>query len=1558
MNNYEVKGNLFSADLLENLSTKTGQKEADFGLNSAQRLSDEISCLFSTYRNLWESYQQKIQHLSEAQSGVSETRKLWMLPFFSFLGYELQFEQQEELDDASFNLSHREITKDGFPVHIAGFRQPLDQGKGAGKMNRYAPHVQMQEYLNRTEHLYGIITNGYRVRLLRDHHRLTGIQYLEWDLEQMMEENDLASFSILYRMLHISRIPDKQGADSLLENYHQSSVEDGHRVREELKSAVRDSLLIFGNSFLRHAKNERLRQQIQTNKLSAVEYGQLLRRLVYRLLFLLVAEDRQSLFEDNISISQKELYRHYYSLNRFREMAKKHHLINPRHTDLWEQLKTTFSFFEGNSGRLLGLSMMGGDLFSKNGLSALTDSKLSNRDFLKAMDLLSYFNPRGGQRVRINYGRINVEEFGAVYESLLDSNPDIDLCRSKHTLFNFSGQSRKLTGAYYTHPDLVKQLISSTIDPLLKEQRKEVEAQRLTGEEQKDQLEKKLLQLKVCDPACGSGHFLLGAARTLGTELAYIRAKEGESIDQYERQALRDVIEQCIYGVDINPDAVELCRLVLWLEAYVPGKPITYLDHKIKCGNSLVGWLGQEEKEVLIPQGAFKTIQGDNQKIASRYKQKNIDEQKGVRELDFSKEDKNIKQLIAQYYWSERPINSQEDLWQKQRSHRAYEESAATQQLRRLYNAWTYAFFQAYDSESEQVLTQAFLEQLKAGAIDSNHPLVRTVDQRAKGLGFFHWNLEFPEVFGRSIEQKGFDVLLGNPPWENITMQKEEFFAERSKEIADATNASNRKKLIDKLGVENYLFKEYLLAKKLIECQVKFLQAAGNFSLSNYGKLNTYSLFAELSIRLVSQKGRVGIIVPTGIATDYGNRHFFSHIIENKRLVSLYDFENRAFKGRASLFPDVHNSFKSSLITLSGSNLEENHKAEFAFFLHQVSQLNQKERILHLSLDDFRRINPNTLNSPVLRSNVDAQIIKKIGENFPILFKEESNENPWQIESLIMLNFSNCSKHLRNQKELKGKSLSKDWLRIYEAKFFWHYNHRLSSFLNAEKRKDGAEYLENSELHKSNLSVKPWYWIKSEKVPNRQKTSQKWFFGYRKITGSTNERTLVCSILPDAAFVDSSPLIVSSYDVLNQCALFASFSSLVLDYICKQKLGGNNLTVFLLKQLPIIPPEQFTAKDLQFIVPRVIELTYTAWDLKAFADDVWEEADETLRELIEARWQYNQQLIAYTPSTKPKWVESKKGEFPFTPFKWDSENRMTIQAELDAYFAFKYQLGEEELKYVLDPELSALAGKDFPGETFRVLKEKEIKKYGEYRTARLVLRAWLARAWENPTAKRELAKRSKSRKRRFRKPDQMHIVMARIIKLHQDKPKYSNNLGRTKMEKLLHGIEAVTDLDLGRRPVKDEYGPADFEFLTQAERNAEELDYFKTIKVNVGKHKKDKDYRFEYRMSANFEQLTKQFESSFSKEQQQKIDRLIELFLSFRSTQTELRITTYAAWNNLLLQKVNIQEDQQIVSAARVDWHVSKLRHQPEEFHEALDWLRANQVIPEGKGKLVEEMKK
>jgi hypothetical protein len=407
-------------------------------------------------------------------------------------------------------------------------------------------------------------------------------------------------------------------------------------------------------------------------------------------------------------------------------------------------------------------------------------------------------------------------------------------------------------------------------------------------------------------------------------------------------------------------------------------------------------------------------------------------------------------------------------------------------------------------------------------------------------------------------------------------------------------------------------------------------------------------------------------------------------------------------------------------------------------------------RLFTLSPEDFALLNPNTKTCPVFRTRQDAELTLAIYRRVPILWRESPEENPWGVRFLLMFMMNTDSDLFRTREDLEGQGFhlvgnrfvrgEEVYLPLYEAKMFWHYDHRFATFAGKDTRD-----VEPGEKEDPAFLPLPRYWVPKEETEARLREAgweRGWLLGFRNVARSTDERTVIVSRLPLAGVGHSAPLLLPFLG-LPSLLLEANLSALVLDYVARQKVGGTNLTFHYLKQFPVLPPDRYTPEDLRFIVPRVLELAYTAWDLAPLAQDVWEEADEGLREAIRA-WVAEARLH---PDAPPEWVE---GPYPFPPFVWDEERRALLRAELDAYYARLYGLNRKQLRYILDPQdLTPRELEDilsdyeevedpldekayrkrvekgaFPGETFRVLKDKDLKRYGEYRTRRLVLEAW------------------------------------------------------------------------------------------------------------------------------------------------------------------------------------------------------------------------------------------
>ena len=350
------------------------------------------------------------------------------------------------------------------------------------------------------------------LRLLRDSSRLIKQSYLEFDLDRIFTDGLYADFAILYRLVHSSRLPlaNNLASESLIEYYHQHSLEQGARIREGLSSAVKQAVLNFGNGFLLYTDNEVLRNAISNGELSASEFFRQLLRLVYRLLFLMVIEERDLVFPTNASPEHRKIYHQFYSIARLRRLSEKSYIGAPRHYNLWLALQACFRLYEPDGpGRMLGISPLAGDLFSSDSVRWLTRCSLGNDVFLQCLrSLCLYRHPNTRHLIRVNYAALNVEEFGSVYEGLLEFKPEFDSYQSELRFQFCQGDERAATGSHYTPDDLVQPLIRHSLDHLIASCLKT------------DKPEDALLNLRVADIACGSGHILLAAARRIATELA------------------------------------------------------------------------------------------------------------------------------------------------------------------------------------------------------------------------------------------------------------------------------------------------------------------------------------------------------------------------------------------------------------------------------------------------------------------------------------------------------------------------------------------------------------------------------------------------------------------------------------------------------------------------------------------------------------------------------------------------------------------------------------------------------------------------------------------------------------------------------------------------------------------------------------------------------------------------------------------------------------------------------------------------------------------------------
>lgn len=1296
-----VEGNLLAAATLDALAMGAAgeQTEADYGIRKGLSIRDEISLAFRVAR----AHVEKFQKLNAP--GTDATARF----AYDFLTEAFGFN-----DLAPGDLPVALAAGGGrVPIVVVPPGDSLDRvSEALSTDRRRSGTFALQDYLNdREEALWGLATNGETLRLMRDNASLTRPAWLEADIIQMIETDDIASFSLLWMTIHRSRFGNAgtPATDCVLERWREAGAREGEAARDKLADQVEQALCALGSGFL--AANLGMREELLSGRLPLTDWFNELLRLVYRLIFLMVAEDRQLLHPEDTVPEARDLYARGYSLARLRELSVRRAAWD-RHHDRYEGIKVVFRALARGEAEL-GLPALGG-LFGATQLPTLDSARLTNRALMEAIYRLGWLRQRHGL-VPVNWRAMATEELGSVYESLLELQPQLtDDGRALVFAENVAeqkGNQRKTTGSYYTPDSLVEALLNTALDPVLDR-----------AEDAEDPAEA-LLRLTVIDSACGSGHFLLAAARRIATRVARHRAGGTPSATDF-RHALRDTARRCIHGVDRNPMAVELTKVALWIETVDPGRPLGFLDAQIRCGDSLLGVFDLQTLENGIPDAAYKPLAGDDKDTAKYYFKANRDAMAGQGSLalgggsgapptgrPLNRRANEIRAL---------PEDSVAAVDEKRRRYHDFRAEQDFHMVEMACDTWVAAFLlpKTEVPKSRGARSVPTTEDVWE-ALQGRPPwAVGAITEAARRARAFHWPLEFPDVMAKG----GFDVVIGNPPWERIKLQEKEFFAARDAEIATAPNAAARTRLINRLRdaasdtPQRKLWDEFQTAKRLSEALSTFVRVGeddgGRFHLTGTGDVNTYALFAELFARLAGPAGQSGVIVPTGVATDATTAPFFADLVKHRRIWSLIDFENAV-----PLFPGVHRSFKFCLLTL-GREVAE---ARFAFFLQHPAELTEPERSFTLAPGTIATINPNTRTAPVFRARADAELTAKIYANAPVLIDEGAGPagNPWGVSFARLFDMSNDSHLFRTAAQLRevgfvregadwvtplpeqgempvdgvahgkhlqegsGQEAGRRYVPLYEAKIIHQFDHRWAGY-----GPDGASAADSTPEEKRDPAYEPHprYWVPEREVADRLAAkgwTRGWLMGWRNICRATDERTVIATVFPRVAVGHMMPLFFVDAEPAKWAGLLGNLCAISLDFVARQKVGGTNLTYGYLKQFPILPPDFYTEPRLAFVTPRVLELTYTSHSLAPFARDLGHDGP---------------------------------------PFPWDEARRAHLRAELDAFYARAYGLTRDELRYILDP--ADVKGPDYPSETFRVLKKNEQRRYGEYRTRRLVLEAW------------------------------------------------------------------------------------------------------------------------------------------------------------------------------------------------------------------------------------------
>ncbi|MCJ7635656.1 N-6 DNA methylase, partial [Candidatus Bathyarchaeota archaeon] len=859
---------------------------------------------------------------------MSDARSKWMIPLFKELGFDPGFIKEEIVVDGDdklrFRLSHRGWISAKAPImHMVAPAQDLEEasdgteGEVVRRGRSRSPHDELQAYLNVTKgSKWGIVTNGILLRILREYYHTTTKGYVEFDIENIFRERGFTDFRAMYRMAHASRFLLDKDDLCPLEQFYRESVAAGVTVGENLRRNVKKAIEALGNGFL---TTELAKKMTEDEEFCRAYYSELL-RVVYRLLFLLFAEQRAML------PTRDSLYAEEYSITRLREMAETRQGKDD-HFDLWEGLNVTFNMLKKGCSPLKVFGY-NGSLFDESELPILSPLSCKNSDILETIRDLTLVEE---ERVlkRINYLDLGVSEIGSIYESLLDFTPrvferDQEVEKQKVPANTFfldpRGVGRRATGSYYTNPRLIDELIKGALKPVV--------GNKLAST---PDTEKALLSIKVCDPACGSGAFLIAANNYLARELAKLRTSQAEPPEREVKKATRDILQHCVYGVDLNPMAVELAKVSLWINSCVEDMPLNFLDHHIKCGNSIIGATANLLQKG-IPNEAFTAVNTDEKNVAKEIMFQNSLERGQKLILEFTPAEQT-RQANEYSLLDELTEKSPNDVEEKKKRFGVLVHSESWKVQKLIADSWTAAFFWSLNKESPRPPTQGTLRLMQtSGGKGISQKTLKLIEELSEKYQFFCWKIEFPDVF--KDDKAGFDCVIGNPPWDIVELNEDEFFCKYVDEDTSDMSKNEKRAIYERLLAEDRIMKLYTRSKQKIDKLNNFIKLTYKYQKVERSrgfppKNNTYRIFIERFYDLTNERGYCGMITPLGIQGDEGCVSLKKHMLFPKtQLSAVFGFrENNDYfsvKQPFAIFSFAKGKETKEVLFFSGlKNLDE-----------------------------------------------------------------------------------------------------------------------------------------------------------------------------------------------------------------------------------------------------------------------------------------------------------------------------------------------------------------------------------------------------------------------------------------------------------------------------------------------------------------------------------------------------------------------------------------------------------------------------------------------------------
>ena len=882
-----------------------------------------------------------------------------------------------------------------------------------------------------------------------------------------------------------------------------------------------------------------------------------------------------------------------------------------------------------------------------------------------------------------------MQQLGSIYERLLEH----EIAREGGGIaVRPDAFARKGSGSYYTPDDLVGLVLRETLEPLAAARERAFLDAAEAGMDRaalaaRDPAEA-ILRLKVCDPAMGSGHFLVDLAdwltdRTLAAlgdaeaavdgyrsplnaRIAEIRetvlanARQGGWTVEAERLddrhiVRRMVLKRCVFGVDKNPMAVELAKVALWLHTFTVGAPLSFLDHHLRCGDSLFGLWVRAGIDRAAAHGAPLLLHEPLRRATGAARTMRTVE--ALTDVEIAEAERSAR-LFGDVRERTAPLDAFLSLvhaldWLDPRG----EDEAAV-----------HAFFDGQFGDPVEIARGEADVPPETPVAERFAALLPRARQLAAEERFLNWQTAFPGVWTNqdsAAREGGFDAVIGNPPWERMKLQQIEWFAARRPEIARARRAADRKREIARLAkAGDPLAGVYAEARVRAETRARMARGSDDYPLLSGGDVNLYALFVERAMALVKPDGMVGLLTPSGIASDKTAARFFKGVATEGRLKTLYDFENKK-----TFFPDVHSSFKFCVFVASPSPVGA--AANCAFYLHDVAELEDSQRRFTLSAEDFARVNPNTGTAPIFRSRRDAELTAAIYGRLPILVDRSSDPSvkAWPLTYTTMFHMANDSGLFRTRAELEEKegawpvgsnrfdSPAGVWLPLYEGKMVQAYDHRAASIVVNPENMHRPAQPEPAILEQKrdpDWLPAPRYWVPASECNWGDEAN--WVLGFKEIASPTNFRTMIAALFPTVGFGNKVPIFKPESRDRQEWLLSANLNSTALNFVARQKMQGQTLNLFIVEQLPVVPPAtyetvRFGPKSAGEIVREaVLELTYTAHDMAPFARELGH-VDEA-------------------GAVRP-------------PFRWHEDRRLALRAKLDALFFHLYGVTDrDDVRYI------------------------------------------------------------------------------------------------------------------------------------------------------------------------------------------------------------------------------------------------------------------------------------